>query len=66
VDLSVVIPAHNEADNVEELVREIGTALDRVADYEIVLVDDGSTDATWIGRQRSPALLRASGSCGTR
>jgi dolichol-phosphate mannosyltransferase len=56
VDLSVVIPAHNEADNVEELVREIGTALDRVADYEIVLVDDGSTDAT---SDRAAEIARA-------
>jgi dolichol-phosphate mannosyltransferase len=45
VDLSVVIPAHNEAENIGSLVREIGKAL-AGSDHEIVLVDDGSTDAT--------------------
>lgn len=42
----MVVPAHNEAENLEPLVREIGTALGTAAGYEIVLVDDGSTDAT--------------------
>jgi dolichol-phosphate mannosyltransferase len=46
VDLSVVIPAHNEAENVGPLVREIVGALGGRGDYEIVVVDDGSTDAT--------------------
>jgi dolichol-phosphate mannosyltransferase len=46
VDLSVVIPAHNEAENVGPLVREIVAALGSRTDYEIVVVDDGSTDAT--------------------
>ncbi len=45
MELSVVIPAHNEADNVGPLVREITGALGG-ADYEIVVGDDGSTDAT--------------------
>jgi dolichol-phosphate mannosyltransferase len=37
---------HNEAANVEPLVREIHAALDGSASYEVVLVDDGSTDGT--------------------
>jgi len=41
-----VIPAHNEAENVGPLVREIVGALGGRGDYEIVVVDDGSTDAT--------------------
>ncbi len=46
MELSVVIPVLNEARNVEPLVREIGKALDGAIDYEIVYVDDGSTDGT--------------------
>ena len=46
MDLSVVIPARNEAPNVAPLVAEIRRALDGRMDYEIVYVDDGSGDAT--------------------
>ncbi len=57
IDLSVVAPAHNEEDNIEALVREIAAALDPTGlDYEIVIVDDGSTDST---RARLTALMPA-------
>ena len=46
MDLSIVIPVRNEAGNIAPLVAEISAALDGKADYEIVYVDDGSTDAT--------------------
>ncbi len=46
MELSVVVPVLNEADNVESLVREIGEALGEALAYEIVYVDDGSTDGT--------------------
>jgi dolichol-phosphate mannosyltransferase len=36
----------NEADNIAPLIKEIAAALDGRWDYEIVYVDDGSTDAT--------------------
>ena len=42
--LSVVVPILNEQDNIRPLVDEITGALDGVCDYEIVYVDDGSTD----------------------
>jgi dolichol-phosphate mannosyltransferase len=45
VEISVVVPVCNEAENVEPLVREIHAAL-AARDYEMVFVDDGSTDAT--------------------
>jgi dolichol-phosphate mannosyltransferase len=43
--LSVVVPLYNEEGNIAELQREIDAALAGI-DYELVLVDDGSTDAT--------------------
>ena len=46
MDLSVVIPARNEADNVAPLCAEIHAALSGRYDYEIIFVDDGSSDAT--------------------
>ncbi len=46
MELSVVIPARNEAPNVAPLVAEIRAALDGRVDYEIVYVDDGSSDQT--------------------
>ncbi len=45
VSLSVVIPVCNEAENVEPLAREIDAALAHVP-YEMIFVDDGSTDDT--------------------
>ena len=46
VEVSIVIPAKNEVDNVEPLISEILAALDGVVEFEIVYVDDGSTDNT--------------------
>src|SRR5580704_4965190 len=47
--LSVVVPLYNEAGNVVRLLERVGAVLERLAvayDYEIVLVNDGSTDRT--------------------
>jgi dolichol-phosphate mannosyltransferase len=44
--LSVVVPVHNEAENVTALVEEIDAALDGRVDYEAVFVDDASSDDT--------------------
>ncbi|MBI2113839.1 MAG: glycosyltransferase family 2 protein [candidate division NC10 bacterium] len=46
--LSIVIPVFNEEDNVPLLAGEIRQALDpHGIAYEVVAVDDGSTDGTW-------------------
>jgi polyisoprenyl-phosphate glycosyltransferase len=47
--LSVVVPCYNEHDGLHELHRRVAAAcLDVVGEsYEIVLVNDGSTDETW-------------------
>jgi glycosyltransferase involved in cell wall biosynthesis len=45
--LSYFFPAHDEADNIEALVTEALEELPRLAErFEIIAVDDGSTDAT--------------------
>ena len=44
--LSVVIPVCNEAENVQPLAREIQVALAAHGPFEIIFVDDGSTDGT--------------------
>ncbi|GHG94276.1 glycosyltransferase family 2 protein [Pseudodonghicola xiamenensis] len=44
--LSIVIPMHNEAENVVPLVREIDSACADLPDKELILVDDGSNDDT--------------------
>jgi dolichol-phosphate mannosyltransferase len=43
-DLSVVVPVHNERDNIVPLLTEIATALRGTTDFEIVYVDDLSRD----------------------
>ena len=47
IELSIMAPAHNERDNIEPLVAEIGSALLPLGiAFEVVIVDDGSTDDT--------------------
>jgi glycosyltransferase involved in cell wall biosynthesis len=47
MDLSIVIPLYNEEESIEALYEEVRAAADRLGrEYEVVLVDDGSTDAT--------------------
>lgn len=51
MDLSVVIPVKNEQDNILPLLGEIHAALEGRFDYEVIYIDDGSSDA-------SPQVLR--------
>lgn len=45
--VSVLLPAYNEADNLPAVVHELAGVLDGTPNsYEIVIIDDGSTDGT--------------------
>ncbi len=46
-DVSVVVPLLNEQDNIEPLYEQITQVLSGVYDYEIIFVDDGSTDGSF-------------------
>lgn len=43
---SIVVPLFNEEDNVRPLVRAVRGAMEGMGDWELILVDDGSTDGT--------------------
>ncbi|GLS21485.1 dolichol-phosphate mannosyltransferase [Labrys miyagiensis] len=68
-EISVVVPVRNEAGNIEPLIREIARALSGRS-FEIVYVDDGSSDATPAELQRLQTELpflrsfRHAASCG--
>ena len=48
MDLSIVIPLYNEKENIEPLCAQLKAALEGVGrEYEIIIVDDGSTDKSW-------------------
>ena len=48
LDLSVVIPVYNEETNIKILIPQVKSVLDKIKKtYEIILVDDGSSDGTF-------------------
>src|SRR6516162_10437399 len=70
MDLSVIVPVRDETDNIAPLVEEIRAALDGLVEYEILYVDDGSSDATVAEISRTAAkiprvrLVRHARNCG--
>ena len=61
MELSVVIPVYNEEENVEPLIGEIEVSLSALGkSYEVIVVDDGSRDGTFLKlrqiHQRLPQL----------
>lgn len=47
-DLSFVIPAHDEAENIERVLREVSAEATRLGrSHEIIVIDDGSRDDTF-------------------
>lgn len=46
--LSIIIPAHNERANLPELIPAIESTIQPLGvRYEVIVIDDGSTDETW-------------------
>jgi glycosyltransferase involved in cell wall biosynthesis len=61
LDLSIVVPVYNEEENIADLISAITAAMHGYTDsYEIVLIDDGSTDNSFVRlkglAQRDPHL----------
>ncbi len=51
--ISIVIPVKNERDNIEPLIEEIAGVFEKTEwEYEVMIIDDGSTDGTFDEIQR--------------
>lgn len=47
--ISVVVPIYNDSEVIHELIKRLGPVLESItANYEIILVDDGSRDDSWL------------------
>lgn len=54
IRVSIVIPAFNEVENIVPLLKQLDEVIRKYRDWEVILVDDGSTDDTGrIARQNS-------------
>ena len=72
-NVSVVVPVRNEAGNIAPLIAEIATALGKGLSFEIIYVNDGSTDRTeseltllmasrpWLRQIKHDSVMRAVG-----
>jgi|TARA_R100000388_G_scaffold94990_1_gene84807 glycosyltransferase involved in cell wall biosynthesis len=47
IDISIVVPVYNEEESLPELEKAIQAALANKFSYEIIFVDDGSSDGSW-------------------
>lgn len=47
IDISIVVPLYNEEESLYELTGAIEKSLAKTYSFEIIFIDDGSTDASW-------------------
>lgn len=47
MDISIIIPAFNEEESITELIDSIKKNISKSFTYEVIVIDDGSTDKTW-------------------
>ena len=47
LDISIIVPLYNERDSIEELVGWIHSTLHEKYKFNIIFIDDGSTDDSW-------------------
>ena len=61
--LSVILPAHNEAENIPKMARRLAEVLTAAhIRYEVLFVNDGSTDNSWdVIRQTAQAYPQVRG-----
>ena len=45
-NVNIIVPCHNEEENIDDFIKAINN-LEQVADFEMIFVDDGSSDNTW-------------------
>jgi glycosyltransferase involved in cell wall biosynthesis len=56
--VSIIIPAYNEEDGLAPVVENISKELEKAGlEFEIIVVNDGSTDGTAAAAQRTPAIV---------
>lgn len=55
-DVSVVVPLHDEGENISPLVDSVRAALTTIPSWELLLVDDGSSDRTGVEARRAAAI----------
>jgi glycosyltransferase involved in cell wall biosynthesis len=56
--VTLIVPVFNEQDNIQPLYQQLRPVMDQLEDVELVIVDDGSTDATPVRLQEIVARDR--------
>ena len=47
VDMSILVPVKDEAESLDQLAKEVTLVLEGIRTWELIFVDDGSTDDSW-------------------